>query len=102
MYLFVLTRLKAENHWILINFDNELRLNALILQFQGGFAANNLNVYYFTNQKLLRKSNYALQDTSGEQRIVLTDAPECDQIKLELNECSDMFGRLIVYKLALD
>lgn len=73
-----------------------------MLQFQGGFAAKSLAICYFVDQQPIQKENHSLQDTSGQQRISLSQAPDCDQVKLELSDCSDMFGRLIVYSLAID
>ena len=70
------------------------------IQFQGGFAAKQIVVQYLSPENDLLNELYFYANDKNDLQV-FKDLPQnsINKIKLLFNECSDFFGRIIVYKL---
>ena len=77
-----------------------VELRTIQIQFQGGFAATEVQVVC-KNRKSGRETSedFHLEDTNKEQEIKLNQPIDCDQLRINLASLSDDFGRVIIYKL---
>lgn len=83
-------------------FERLVQLNAIKIQFQGGFSSKEIELVLINSEsKEERREEFNLEDTNREQEIRLKESVDCDQVKINLNNPSDDFGRVIIYKLNL-
>lgn len=97
----LLNLFQGASQWILIKFNKIVNLRTIKIQFQGGFAATEVQLIC-SNQndnKEVLTEEFNLEDSNKEQQIKLNQSVNCDQLKIYLNNLSDDFGRVIIYKL---
>lgn len=90
---------KGSSQWIHITFVEEQNVGGFQLQFQGGFNAACLLLKFVTSDGPYEES-FDLEDTNAEQSFQLKNVQKnVKSIRFILTQCSDFFGRIILYKL---
>ena len=80
-------------------FKSPVLLNEFNIQFQGGFASKKIILqFYESSQNIISQ-----KDNNLVQRFEVVDDSKilANVIKFLLVDCSDMFGRVIVYNFQL-
>lgn len=71
-------------------------------QFQGGFTSNQIIVQFFdSNQSLISEQNLYPEDKNHLQIFDNLSAVFANSVKFIFTQCSDLFGRIVIYKLEL-
>lgn len=87
------------------NFKTAFQLTELDIQFQGGFASKQIVIEFFgeDNDTRLHQTTIHPNDNNLWQKFADIDSKGIfsRRIKLTLSDCTDMFGRVIVYGLQL-
>lgn len=86
------------------NFKTPFRLTDFSIQFQGGFAAKRIEIQFYDDKNnLLHEKTLFCEDINLKQQFADLCNEQCfaKLIKFNLCECSDFFGRVIVYDLQL-
>ena len=100
---FIFICLQGEYQWIRCQFLNPTQLTDLAIQFQGGFSSKKIVLQFFdTPQNLLSEITIYPEDNNLIQTFAHICQPNpAKAVKILLLDCSDMFGRVIIYKLDL-
>lgn len=93
--------LNSLSQWILIQTREQVSLKTITLIFQGGFACRELRVYDASRQPEALLLTAYPKDDNSEQCFTLEAAEReiSNKFRLEFHKGTDMFGRIIVYKL---
>ena len=93
----------AQQHWWRIQFGRTVQPTAIGLQFQAGFAAEQGTVRVQTQAHgpwHVVDDAVVWHDVHEVQRLTLpATCPPCVALQLEWNDCTDFYGRLIVYQV---
>ncbi|XP_030382501.1 nuclear receptor 2C2-associated protein [Scaptodrosophila lebanonensis] len=92
--------------WISLSFDEPQAISGFCFQFQGGFVGQDATVLLYSSEdnKLLGKEAFYPEDINSPQNFQLkheTSVEKCSKIKFVFASSTDLFGRIIVYKLKL-
>lgn len=88
--------------WILLEFDEEVGVNALHIQFQGGFAGKDCWIEApSTEGDLQNVDSFYPENQNQTQVFKLTKRLMLKKLKIVFNSSSDFFGRITIYKLDL-
>ncbi|KAL2726582.1 hypothetical protein V1478_006860 [Vespula squamosa] len=87
--------------WIRINFEKMCVISGFEIEFQGGFAGKDCYVEIGdNNDSTVIVERFFPRDANGVQCFVLKNTVTGKSFKLIFNESTDLFGRIIVYKLS--
>jgi hypothetical protein len=101
---------QGNQQWVSIEFEQPVTLNAIAIQFQGGFVAKSCELIMESklvclDEKLentLFMETFYPEDINPEQSFKLNQHREnIFKLKLKFNESSDFFGRIVIYSLKL-
>eukprot|EP01129_Flabellula_baltica_P016697 TRINITY_DN9032_c0_g1_i1.p1 TRINITY_DN9032_c0_g1~~TRINITY_DN9032_c0_g1_i1.p1 ORF type:complete len:140 (+),score=33.57 TRINITY_DN9032_c0_g1_i1:3-422(+) len=86
--------------WIIIDFQGKVIIKELRLMFQGGFAANVCTIHYLQGKKFEEVCSFYPEENNEEQSFQLEPEHQVEvtRVKLLLNELTDFYGRVIIYK----
>ncbi|XP_032778226.2 nuclear receptor 2C2-associated protein [Daphnia magna] len=92
--------------WIAVQFVKDMAVTHFEIQFQGGFAAKNICLQRMSVDTGVAKvetvKTYYPDDINAIQTFLLPNSPlMTDNLKFLFPESTDMFGRIIVYRLNL-
>ncbi|XP_013794925.1 nuclear receptor 2C2-associated protein-like [Limulus polyphemus] len=89
--------------WISVIFSKPVKIEKLQLQFQGGFVGKDCWIEASVNkdEKLQKIQDIFLEDTNMLQTFNLQQVVETSNMKIVFNTSTDLFGRVIVYKLEI-
>lgn len=86
--------------WILINFNEEVDLSEIEIEFQGGFAGKKCSIEAGLDTKDLSPvDDFFPEDTNTRQRFHLSATKRTKVFKIVFHSSTDFFGRIVVYKL---
>lgn len=86
----------------MLNFGRLVEPVELKIQFQAGFVGEILNVYWFDGVSWKPLSEEEVEDDHNLQSFFLTEScgrVKTKSLKFEFDECTDFYGRVIVYQL---
>ncbi|XP_076230584.1 nuclear receptor 2C2-associated protein isoform X1 [Nomia melanderi] len=86
--------------WIIINFEQECNVSSFEIEFQGGFVGKNCQIE-IVNQNIEYLESFFPEDKNTTQRFNLKESKKAKTFKFIFNESSDLFGRIIIYKLSM-
>ena len=99
-------------HSFIVNFHRSVSVSSISLQFQGGFVAEECQLYTTKKSenkiewKEIKDAYIELEDVNTIQSFDLEECEErdegaldCDAIKLVFKSSTDFYGRVILYKL---
>lgn len=93
---------QGAQQWIMINFEKTCIISGFEIEFQGGFAGKDCHVEIGDNNgSTVIAERFFPTDTNGVQCFVLKNTVTGKSFKLVFNESTDLFGRIIVYKLSI-
>lgn len=90
---------QGENQWITIKFARPVQVTHVDLQFQGGFSCSKVIVELFEEKEKCGEKVIYPEDNNRLQTFGDIHGQNVDNLKLLLCESSDLFGRIIIYKL---
>lgn len=70
-----------------------------MLTLQGGFTSHCLKVQLLDGDSLVHEETFHPEDSNGSQEFGMKQSTRCTQVRLLFDEASDLFGRIIVYRL---
>lgn len=89
--------------WIAVSFSSQLPVSQFTIQFQGGFAAKEIQLKRVPEGEVAEAEvveTFFPEDSNGLQIFTLTNFPVLtDNLKFVFPESTDIFGRTIVYQL---
>lgn len=90
--------------WIVVAFEEDIKITSFGFQFQGGFAGKNCSVTLEDNSgKTLHEQPFYPDDINAKQSFSLSASVEnVRKIKFSFEGSTDFFGRIIVYNLELN
>jgi hypothetical protein len=102
----MLILLQGTPQWVMVQFAKPVPVTKFEIQFQGGFAAKSICLQRTSTDsgvtKLETIKTYYPEDVNSIQSFPIPDTPLLtDNLKFLFPEGTDMFGRMIVYKLNL-
>eukprot|EP00835_Amoeboradix_gromovi_P004374 NODE_336_length_10675_cov_0.185136.p7 type:complete len:118 gc:universal NODE_336_length_10675_cov_0.185136:6166-5813(-) len=86
----------GETQFILVDFEEVKTFCKIKVQYQGGFAALNLSI------KTPKISIEKMTEDTNQTQTILFDSISTQKVKLTFSNLSDLYGRLIVYKIAFE
>ncbi|KZC04214.1 PREDICTED: nuclear receptor 2C2-associated protein [Dufourea novaeangliae] len=86
--------------WIIIDFEQECKISSFEIEFQGGFVGKDCYVAAGDKQTEFVESFFP-EDKNIVQRFNLKEPKEAKTFQFVFNESTDLFGRIIIYKLSL-
>lgn len=89
--------------FITITLNKVKTVNALKLQFQGGFVGKDCEITSITEKEdsLAAAVSFYPQDKNSDQIIHLSKSLTGDKFKIIFSNSTDFFGRITLYKLEL-
>ncbi|KAF7989573.1 hypothetical protein HCN44_008247 [Aphidius gifuensis] len=88
--------------WILITIDEPCTLSTISIEFQGGFAGKDCHLEAGTDSKNMKKiQDFYPNDINTIQEFKLDKPIEGSIFKIVFNSSTDLFGRIIIYKLSM-
>eukprot|EP01117_Protostelium_nocturnum_P010479 TRINITY_DN3773_c0_g1_i1.p1 TRINITY_DN3773_c0_g1~~TRINITY_DN3773_c0_g1_i1.p1 ORF type:complete len:129 (+),score=39.78 TRINITY_DN3773_c0_g1_i1:131-517(+) len=86
--------------WILIDFERAVKVEKILITFQGGFSAQSINVMKDEGEdKWEEVQEFHPEDKNLTQTFVLKEPVSLTKLKLHFPTSTDMFGRIVIYKL---
>lgn len=93
--------LQGTPQWILINFEEEVDLSEIEIEFQGGFAGKQCSLEAGSDSKNLSVvEDFFPEDTNTGQRFRLSETKKAKVFKLVFHNSTDFFGRIVIYRLS--
>ena len=89
--------IKGSFHWIKIEFQKQVTIDEIKVQFHGGYGCKNMQVDYISKEKTNTEVFYP-QDCHSFQQFK-NNSYQVDSLKITFIQTNDMFGRLIIYSL---
>ncbi|XP_076298465.1 nuclear receptor 2C2-associated protein [Lasioglossum baleicum] len=86
--------------WIVVDFEQECNLSYFEIEFQGGFVGKDCHIE-IGNEETECLESFFPEDKNTLQRFKLKETKRAKTFKFLFNESSDLFGRIIIYRLAL-
>ncbi|XP_033213041.1 nuclear receptor 2C2-associated protein [Belonocnema kinseyi] len=87
--------------WILINFEEEVDLSEIEIEFQGGFAGKQCSLEAGSDSKNLSVvEEFFPEDANTGQRFRLSETKKAKVFKLVFHNSTDFFGRIVIYRLS--
>lgn len=88
--------------WIYCSFNNHFTLKQFKIQFQGGFSSKKIQIIFLDNDKnIIDEDIYYPEDNNLLQTFTISKNINAKLIRFLLCDCSDTFGRIILYKFEL-
>lgn len=89
--------------WILITFDEAIKVNSFSFQFQGGFAGKKCSVSLEDQGgRVVHEEQFYPDDINAKQSFDLSATVDSvKKVKFSFEGSTDFFGRIIVYNLEL-
>lgn len=88
--------------WIRITFEKTNTISGFEIQFQGGFAGKVCLVNIDDdNESTILQEYFYPNDINASQRFALKNPATGKSFKMIFNESTDLFGRIVVYKLCI-
>ncbi|XP_078041925.1 nuclear receptor 2C2-associated protein [Augochlora pura] len=86
--------------WIVIDFEQECNLSYFEIEFQGGFVGKDCHIE-IDNKGTEFSEPFFPEDKNTLQRFTLNEPKRAKCFKFIFNQSSDLFGRIIIYRLSL-
>ncbi|XP_046574207.1 nuclear receptor 2C2-associated protein-like [Haliotis rubra] len=86
--------------WILVDFEHNVKVKDIQLQFQGGFAGK--ECWVETGKEavhLTKTADFYPEDINSLQTFKLSEEPVTKVMRIVFNSSTDFFGRITLYKL---
>ncbi|XP_063003141.1 nuclear receptor 2C2-associated protein [Elgaria multicarinata webbii] len=91
---------QGSTQWLTLEFPQAVRASQIRVQFQGGFASRKCTVQGCRKgEDLSQVAEFYPEDTNSLQSFALQEAPLSDKLKINFENSTDFFGRIIVYQL---
>ncbi|KAJ6637451.1 Nuclear receptor 2C2-associated protein [Pseudolycoriella hygida] len=94
---------QGASQWIVVAFEEDVKISSFAFQFQGGFAGKNCSLALEDKDgKLLHEQNFYPDDINAKQTFNISSVLEnVREVKFSFDGSTDFFGRIIVYNLEL-
>lgn len=86
--------------WVIINFEQECEVRSFEIEFQGGFVGKNCHLEIGNKETKFHESFYP-EDKNALQVFNLKNPKKAKTFKFTFNKSTDLYGRIIIYKLSL-
>ena len=88
-------------HWFRLDFGRVVQPTAVAVQFQAGFCATQGRVECQTTADAWQVVDDSVEweDDHALQRLALAAVPPCTALRLVLEDCTDFYGRVILYQV---
>eukprot|EP00834_Sanchytrium_tribonematis_P000153 NODE_3_length_80033_cov_0.932970.p70 type:complete len:119 gc:universal NODE_3_length_80033_cov_0.932970:56339-55983(-) len=84
----------GETQYITLHFEESRTISKVIIQYQGGFGALDVNLRTLDNS-----FTFQTEDSGIKQYLSLSNPIQTQKIKVTFSNLSDLYGRLILYNL---
>lgn len=91
-----------DTHWFRLDFGRVVQPTTVALQFQAGFCATTGRIECQNNNDgewQVVDDAVEWEDAHELQTLSLTAAPPCTALRIVLQECTDFYGRVILYQV---
>lgn len=95
--------LKGTPQWIAFAFEEPQTIAKLNIQFQGGFAGKDSQVFFYDSSlELINTENIYPEDVNAQQTFEFkSPVANVKKMKIIFSTSTDFFGRIIVYNIEI-
>ncbi|XP_063056551.1 nuclear receptor 2C2-associated protein [Engraulis encrasicolus] len=91
---------QGDSQWVLLEFPQDVRVNEVKLQFQGGFSGRTCKLHGALQENdFTHVTDFYPEDDNSLQSFPIQEGPPVRRIKIVFENSADFFGRIIVYSL---